>query len=193
MNMKKALAAITLSMMAVSVAEANSCTVYEHIDYGGAKMRLASGQNMAFVGQFWNDKVSSVRLGNRCRLTAYQHANYKGDRRVFTGQTRWVGNLWNDQISALQCKCPARPKPACTMYEHANFRGGKLQVRGKMRWVGNNWNDKVSAVKVPQRCKLTVYQHIDYGGDRRAFGPGNTHYVGNLWNDQISSAVCSCN
>ncbi|MCB1619540.1 MAG: peptidase inhibitor family I36 protein [Thiothrix sp.] len=191
MNMSKAGLVIGLSLLTTTAAQA-TCQVYEHINYGGAVRSLASGQKIANVGGAWNDRISSVRLSNSCRLIAYQHINYQGDRRVFGADTRFVGNLWNDQISSLQCQCPEPPRPACQMYEHANFAGGVLPVRGNMAWVGDNWNDKVSAVKVPSSCSLTVYQHINYGGDSRTFGPGSTAYIGNLWNDQISSARCSC-
>ena len=178
-------------MLSVSIAQAD-CQVFEHINYGGAHFSMPSGQNIANVGGNWNDRISSVKVTNSCKLVAYQHINYGGDKRIFTANTSYVGNLWNDQISSLQCQCPEPPKPACLMYEHSNFAGGVLPLYGNMNWVGNNWNDKVSSVKVPSSCNLTVYQHINYGGDSRTFGPGNTAYVGNLWNDQVSSAVCSC-
>ncbi|PID46929.1 MAG: hypothetical protein CSB47_01740 [Proteobacteria bacterium] len=182
---------ILLSLLGISVAQAD-CRVYEHINYGGAAFSMAPGRNISHIGSWWNDRISSIKVNKSCKLIAYQHINYAGDKRVFTANTSFVGNLWNDQISSLRCQCPEPPRPACLMYEHANFFGSVLSVHGNMPWVGNNWNDRVSAVKVPSSCTLTVYQHKNYGGDSRTFGPGNTAYIGNLWNDQISAAVCRC-
>ena len=182
---------LVANVLALGTAQAN-CEVFEHINYGGERMSILSGQNIPSVGSTWNDRISSVQVNNSCRLLVFEHDNYEGDRRVFAANTSSVGNLWNDQISSLQCKCPTPPQPACLMYEHVNFVGGVLQVRGQLNSVGPNWNDKVSSVRVPNNCQLTVYQHIDYDGDSRVFGPGSVASVGNLWNDQVSSAVCSC-
>ncbi|MFZ1387769.1 MAG: peptidase inhibitor family I36 protein [Thiolinea sp.] len=177
--------------LVVGAAQAN-CEVFEHINYDGGRFSVLPGQSMPSVGPAWNDRISSVKVTNSCRLIAFQHDNYDGDRRVFTANTSSVGNLWNDQISSLQCQCPTPPQPACLMYEHINFTGAVLPVRGKLNSVGTAWNDRVSSVRVPNNCQLTVYEHIDYDGDSRSFGAGATASVGNLWNDQISSAVCSC-
>lgn len=177
--------------LTLGTAQAN-CEVFEHINYAGGRLSLLPGQVMPSVGPAWNDRISSVQVSNSCRLVAFQHDNYEGDRRVFNVNTSSVGNLWNDQISSLKCQCPTPPQPACLMYEHSNFAGQVLSVRGKLNSVGPSWNDKVSAVRVPDNCQLTVYQDIDYEGDSRSFGPSGVAYVGNLWNDQISSAVCSC-
>lgn len=179
------------NLLALGTAQAN-CEVFEHINYGGGRMSVLPGQSIPSVGPAWNDRISSVQVSNSCRLIAFQHDNYEGDRRVFPANTSSVGNLWNDQISSLHCKCPSPPQPACLMYEHINFTGEVLPIRGKLNSVGANWNDKVSSVRVPNNCQLTVYQHIDYDGDNRVFGPGGVAFVGNLWNDQISSADCSC-
>lgn len=177
--------------LTMGTVQAN-CQVFEHINYTGSVMSLLPGQTMPSVGPAWNDRISSVQVANSCRLVAFEHDNYQGDRRVFANNTPSVGNLWNDQISALKCQCPTPPQPACLMYEHSDFAGQVLPVRGKLNSVGDSWNDKVSAIRVPNNCELTVYQHINYDGDSRSFGPGAVPFVGNLWNDQISSAVCSC-
>lgn len=179
------------NLFMVGVAQAN-CEVFEHINYGGSRLSVLPGQAIPNVGPTWNDRISSVQVSNSCRLIAFQHDNYAGDRRIFASNTSSVGNLWNDQISSLQCQCPTPPQPACLMYEHINFAGAVLPVRGRLNSVGPTWNDRVSSVRVPENCALTVYQHIDYDGDSRTFGSGAVASVGNLWNDQISSAVCSC-
>lgn len=191
MSKRPLLCLLFANVFAVSAAQAN-CEVFEHINYSGDRLSVLPGQSIPSVGPAWNDRISSVQVSNSCRLIAFQHDNYEGDQRVFTANTSSVGNLWNDQISALQCQCPTPAQPACLMYEHTNFAGAVLSVRGKLNSVGPAWNDKVSSVRVPNNCQLTVYQHIDYAGDSRVFGPGAVASVGNLWNDQVSSAVCSC-
>lgn len=82
------------------------CTVYEHANYRGWAMRISADQDMAYVGDPSNDLISSVRVNGGCQLVAYIDANYEGEERVFTQNTRYVGNNWNDQISSVSCQCP---------------------------------------------------------------------------------------
>ncbi len=82
---------------------------------------------------------------------------------------------------------------ACTLYEHTRYKGEAyfLDSGEESNALPGSWNDRVSSVKVDRGCKLTVYQHRKYAGDRRAF-TGDASDVGSLWNDEISSARCSC-
>lgn len=182
---------LVTSLLSSSLAQAD-CKFFEHINYGGASYTLGSGQIQSFVGNAWNDRISSIQVTDQCTVTAYQHINFGGDARTFTSNASFVGNLWNDQISALRCQCPTPPKPVCTLYEHINFQGATKRFYGDMSWIGDSWNDKVSSVNVPQGCSLTIYQHINYGGDNRVFGAGQYPSLGNLWNDQMSSGRCTC-
>jgi Beta/Gamma crystallin len=80
------------------------CVVYEHINFGGASLAVGPGQT-PFVGQGWNDRVSSINCSPGCRLAAYEHAGYQGNRQVFAGSTPFVGQYWNDRISAAEVRC----------------------------------------------------------------------------------------
>ena len=86
---------------------ANICAVlYEHANYGGASYHVFNGQgNVAWIGDWWNDKVSSVHVSPGCQITLYEHANYSGMPYTLTGATSYVGNLFNDQTSAFSCYC----------------------------------------------------------------------------------------
>jgi len=80
------------------------CTVYEHANYQGYSFIFDSGTKQPYVGDAWNDKISSVQVSNGCALTGYLHANFGGDSETF-GNTNYVGDLWNDQISSVYCSC----------------------------------------------------------------------------------------
>ena len=56
----------------------------------------------------------------------------------------------------------------------------------------SGWNDKLSCVVVPYGRTVTLYQHIDYGGERLVLSTGihnlTNYKMGNTtWNDQVSS------
>jgi Peptidase inhibitor family I36 len=81
------------------------CIGYEHRDFRGATITENAGRGWKYVGDRWNDKISSFRMRNGCRVIAYQHRDYKGDSTVFRGDHKFVGDLWNDQISSWKCMC----------------------------------------------------------------------------------------
>ena len=89
---------------------------------------------------------------------------------------------------------PAEAFNGCSLYEHANWVGSEFRMgrNYQTRYVGDAFNDKASSVSVPSGCRLTVWQHANFGGAVRHFSGGDYAYVGDLWNDQISSVRCRC-
>jgi hypothetical protein len=80
----------------------------------------------------------------------------------------------------------------CMYYQHANFGGGSASIAGGIRRrLGSAWNDEISSVACHPYCRLTVYEHREFGGARRVFR-GNISFVGEAWNDEISSMEASC-
>lgn len=172
------------------------CTVYEHENYEGRSEKLGPDNSVPLM-QRWNDRISSIDVSRGCRLTAFEHKNFTGDSKTFGAPNRYVGDLWNDRISSMQCNCDYQPSRAmaCELYEDANFSGDMYSVEAEQEdadlW--RNFNDKASSVVVPRNCELWVFEHKDFVGRRKPFGPGSYPYVGNYWNDRVSSAACRCN
>ncbi len=82
----------------------NGCVVYEDINFGGAQFRVRPGQ-FSFVGEGWNDRISSVSCAPGCRLEAFEHADFRGARQVFVGRVGFVGQFWNDRVSSADVRC----------------------------------------------------------------------------------------
>ncbi|WP_369799659.1 beta/gamma crystallin domain-containing protein [Brevibacillus sp. SKDU10] len=61
---------------------------FEHIDGNGASFTLNSGDSLSYVGDRWNDRISSVRVAPRTLVVLYEHIN-------FTGSTKILENLRN--------------------------------------------------------------------------------------------------
>ncbi len=79
------------------------CVVFEHANFGGARLPVRPGQ-FSFVGEGWNDRISSIQCTPGCRMIAYEHANFGGARQGF-GTTGFVGQFWNDRISSAEVAC----------------------------------------------------------------------------------------
>jgi len=64
----------------------------------------------AMVGGFWNDVISSIFVNYGCWVTIYQHSNYGGYSKTFTGERGYdltqehmaVFWLWNDKASSVK-------------------------------------------------------------------------------------------
>ncbi|MFH8407453.1 hypothetical protein ACH4FX_22065 [Streptomyces sp. NPDC018019] len=90
-------------------------TWYADINYGGASTQIrgnagpcdSQGYGFAYVGDAWNDRISSFRTFNGCNTQeGYDHRNY-GDTIYYCGKCGddgsfepWVGAQANDRISS---------------------------------------------------------------------------------------------
>lgn len=175
------------------------CTVYRDANYQGPREFARDGDAPAFVGQTWNDQVSSIRCDQGCSLEAFEHAEFAGQREVYRGDVAFVGPLWNDRISAWRVSCrrgggygrPGRA-PACTFYEHADFAGRREEAgEGGVAFVGPRWNDQISSIQCRPGCAVQVFADADYGGARERY-TGNVRFVGPVWNDRISAYRVTC-
>lgn len=182
------------------------CTYFADANYQGMRAVQREGAN-PWVGDAWNDRISSVQCDPGCTLEAYEHIDFGGARERFRGNVDFVGPAWNDRASSLRVSCggrdwardDARPlagrgpgRGACTFYADANYQGMRgVQPAGDNRWVGDGWNDRISSVRCDPGCTLEAYEHIDFGGARERFR-GSVAFVGPVWNDRASSLRVTC-
>lgn len=62
----------------------------------------ALNQDYAYIGDFWNDKISSIKVYSGT-WEFFEHANYQGSSfRVQPGNYPTLNNGWNDVISSLR-------------------------------------------------------------------------------------------
>lgn len=185
------LATAATGMLTAAVQAA--CTVYEHGNFQGKSRTIADTAVVPWIGQDWNDRISSVQTSNGCYLRAFQHMNFGGNAANFS-TTQFVGQGWNDQISSVACECGKQDnsRGQCVVYEHHNFQGKSWAInRGKeVPWVGPSWNDQISSVYASPSCGLMGYQDKDFGGNYKSFR--TTSFVGQDWNDRISAMRCVC-
>jgi hypothetical protein len=81
------------------------CIYYEHDNWVGDKRTITAGTRRKFVGDKWNEKISSVACNPYCHIVAYQNRDFQGDQIEFGYNTQAVGEQWNDQISSIVARC----------------------------------------------------------------------------------------
>jgi hypothetical protein len=85
--------------------EIDGCLAFEHRDYSGAQFAVDAEYTYNYVGDRWNDRISSVRCEVFCSLTVWEHRDYGGATRIFGDDTRYVGGSWIDRISSMEANC----------------------------------------------------------------------------------------
>lgn len=95
----------------------NAATFYDDIEYGGAS--FISGSDMAFAGEAWDDRISSISVPPGMTVTIYEHANFGGQSLVVTEEMadlRLVAlpgseGTWNDALSSIRVTVTPPPQP----------------------------------------------------------------------------------
>jgi len=76
-------------------------SVFWDADFKGE--RWDTEQNQTYVGNHWNDQISSIRIVSGT-WRFYWNAKYDGEMiELKPGDYHYVGNHWNDQISSFRC------------------------------------------------------------------------------------------
>jgi hypothetical protein len=81
------------------------CFYYEHANFQGQRRDIPFGLRRRYVGDNWNDSVSSIACSNGCALRVWEHRDFTGARKTFHGATIYVGDAWNDAVSSMEVVC----------------------------------------------------------------------------------------
>lgn len=81
----------------------NGACFYTDSKYGGERFCLDRSESVSFVGDHFNDRISSIQIFGRARVTIYKHKNYGGSRHTYADDARHLGDF-NDEISAIKVR-----------------------------------------------------------------------------------------
>ncbi|MDM5215064.1 beta/gamma crystallin domain-containing protein [Peribacillus sp. NJ4] len=57
-------------------------TFYQYVNGSGRSFTMNSGEFMEYLGEQWNDRISSVRVAPRTLVVLYQRANFTGKKKI---------------------------------------------------------------------------------------------------------------
>lgn len=78
---------------------------YEHANFQGRKFCLQPGDNWDAASDVsWNDVISSIKIADGLKVTAYEHINRGGERLKLRHDTDFVPDDWNDRISSIKVR-----------------------------------------------------------------------------------------
>lgn len=82
---------------------------FEHINATGSSFRMNTREYMEYVGDVWNDKISSVRVAPKTIVILYEHRGFQGYRLPLINRSNSPAlfNLtgfrdWNDRVSSIK-------------------------------------------------------------------------------------------
>jgi len=167
---------------------------YRDADYRGDSFCMSAGENLRNLEKGFNDKISSIRVFGRAQVNVYEHENFGGASRTFTGD---VSNLqdWKDKITAIQVQYDRigfsgsgnEPQNGACFYRDADYRGDSFCMNAgeNLRNLEKGFNDEISSIRVFGRAQVIVYEHENFGGASKTF----TGDVSNPrdWKDKITA------
>jgi hypothetical protein len=173
-----------------------STRFYELPDAKGDFFKLFPGESTPYVGERWNDKVSSmvVALENAVLLTV--DANYKGEHFIFGNEYIKNGLVFN--IPPEITSFAVLPLPRQFTSVSSDFTRPKkvysedISLRKRDEFV---CQEKIPAAGVLGEPIANYedshfYRYKNQNGDYFTLFPGeSTPYVGDRWNDVVSSML----
>ena len=97
--------ALALSLIA-GAAQAQQCVIYKGEDYRGDRFGFRDGQAILRFNSF-NDRVSSVKVANGCRLVAFEGYDGRGRRLAIERNVKRLAGDWDNTISgAISARSP---------------------------------------------------------------------------------------
>ncbi len=122
--------------------------VCQHAGYSGQCMTV--GQDEAYVGDQWNDLISSFEVSNqlpgaRDKVCFYEHTDFLGrELCVNPGERSDFLSGFNDAISSIR----VWGKIDVRVCEHAGYGGRCMTVAQDETYVGDQWDDRISSYQV---------------------------------------------
>ncbi len=95
----------TATVGSAPVAATGAVCFYEHVGYAGAS--FCADADSGYIGNAWNDRVSSVKVRAGTQLDLYEHASYGGRVLALSGDTPdLVARGFNDLMSSFRMRTP---------------------------------------------------------------------------------------
>jgi len=110
-------------------------------------------------------------------ILLFEHSDFKGKSKVFTGDTPYVGDDFDDIASSL--KVP--PGYAVILYEHKDYKGKSKVFITEAKYVGTDFNDKASSLKVKKIGDLGQLEIVQKATGK-VLDASKKHAYRNDWN-----------
>jgi len=161
-----------------AVAASGPITVYQHCNYGGYAVSLRPGAyDMHALTRrgIRNDDLSALRVPRGYKVTAYEHAGFRGRAKVFTSSNSCLVNSgFNDVISSIRIEKlriinqrDLRAQEQARREAQARREQARREAQARARRLEQarlEAQARADAKARNRRSHVTVYQHCNFGG-----------------------------
>jgi hypothetical protein len=119
------------------------------VDYEGAAILRLEPGDYAYVGDAWNDNISSFKCiqaaaFGRCEVTVFQGRDFTGENATTSNNHPDLNDDWDNAISSIQIR-----SGIWDFFVEADYEGDRLLrlEPGQYAYVGDDWNDNISSFK----------------------------------------------
>lgn len=102
----------------IKVSKIKGTVIFEHAYYGGRLQNLSVGDYDLPEITIGNDTLSSIIVNEGYKVTLFEHAQFKGDTRIYEISTPWIGADFNDKTSSVKVEAVC-----CTIFEDKHYKG----------------------------------------------------------------------
>jgi hypothetical protein len=184
---------IALSFTTTVSAQAQGARFYKNGGFKGANFKHSTGDHWN-SGQFYsvgNDNISSVKIDPGYTVILYEHASFKGKKRVLTHSASTLGNF-NDKTSSMKIiKSPVRTSYVAAFYGHANYRGARVKLGcgsySNSKYFGGVGNDAITSLSIKPGYKAILYSNANFKGKIREVTGRISSLSSRDFNDTVSS------
>lgn len=174
---------------------------YEHIDGKGMSLVVYSGEFIDYVGNFYNDKISSISVAPETVVLFFEDRGFLGKVNFIenrSGQSKLVNihkGDFQDKISSIKTYRLCGPgASAVTYYEHINGGGANYYLVAGLAqsYVGDAWNDRISSLRLGPKTLTLLFEHRDFKGRMRYFDNlGYSQLLYNIHHGWTQDAISS--
>jgi|WetSurMetagenome_2_1015567.scaffolds.fasta_scaffold297384_2 hypothetical protein len=190
----------------------NQVCFYADVNFRGDSFCVNPGERTSYVGDGFNDRISSIRIFGPMEVTVFEDRNFGGPSRTYN---RDIANLldWNDRISAFQVSGGERggdrgedrggrigndrgndrgarePRNGACFYVNENYSGQSFCLNSgeNERNVGGRFNDRISSIRVFGRARATVFADQNFRGPRQEINRDAPNL--RFFNDRVTSII----
>lgn len=195
------LAGLAVLLLVPARAGAGCGAFYEHNNHGGSSQTFCG--LVEYVGNAWNDKISSYTISSGSECVVCEHKNFAGKCMYLASgaDVNAMPSGWNDLISSMNCQAAgffssnhvASGKGEAWI--HAEYSGVALALDANT-FITNlqsvSFNDCISSITTGYNLRCTFCKDRDFKGGCFTVGPhSQMHSLSKDWNDKISSIKCA--
>jgi hypothetical protein len=136
--------------------------LYSECNFGGTAKTLRA--DMEYLGNDFNDQLSSLRLGPGTELTLFENGGFAGRALTVTQDEQCLVNRGFNDVASSARVLQTPPPGEAWLYTECNYAGTVKKVNADQPYVGDDVNDQISAVRLGPGTTLVLYEHGNFNG-----------------------------